>query len=475
MPDAPLVAITDHALERYAQRVPSRSGALDRRPELAGRVARAWARGRIEAGERGSVRVRDLERPGLVFVCRHDRPRGELVVISVWEEGGGAAVPRAFTDALERPRRGEAPVDVAVIGAGLLGCATALYLAETGLRVRVFERDEVAAGASGRNSGVIQHPLDAELVPLYRSSLAAHRELGAIADEPAGLLVLAADPEALAGAGGEFPELAPELLDEAALRALEPGLAPGLVGLRLATGHPARPGAVTEAFAERARAAGARISVGRAARPVVEGGRVVGVQAGSRRVPAERVLVAAGPWTPEVVDPTGAWRPIHPVWGATVALRLPEGPRHVVEEAGVEAIMTGGDRVASLFSLVTAPDGISVLGSTFTPERPDPERLAPELLARGERFVPALASARVLATRSCARPQARDGRPLLGPLDGVEGLHVAAGHGPWGISLGPASARLVADAMLAQAPIPPALAASRFGAPAEVLDCRPFP
>ena len=51
-----------------------------------------------------------------------------------------------------------------------------------------------------------------------------------------------------------------------------------------------------------------------------------------------------------------------------------------------------------------------------------------------------------------------DGRPLLGPLPGVEGLFVAAGHGPWGISLGPGSARLVADAVLGRPAIAPELA-----------------
>ena len=57
-----------------------------------------------------------------------------------------------------------------------------------------------------------------------------------------------------------------------------------------------------------------------------------------------------------------------------------------------------------------------------------------------------------------------DGRPLLGPLPGVDGLFVAAGHGPWGISLGPGSARLVADAVLGRpAVIAPELAAARFG------------
>jgi hypothetical protein len=100
-----LVAVTDHAAERYRQRV---RGTLDARTEVAGRVARAWAQGRVEPGERGAVRVRDLERPDLVYVCTLDRPRDELVVVSLWEEGEDPAVPRRFTDAVRERRRGVA-------------------------------------------------------------------------------------------------------------------------------------------------------------------------------------------------------------------------------------------------------------------------------------------------------------------------------------------------------------------------------
>lgn len=108
----PLVAVTDHAVERYRQRVPGRTGSLELRPEIAGRVASAWAAGRVDAepppgaaAQRGSVYVRDGT---LVFVCLHDRPRSELVVVTVWEEGEQAEVPRRYTDALKarRLRRG---------------------------------------------------------------------------------------------------------------------------------------------------------------------------------------------------------------------------------------------------------------------------------------------------------------------------------------------------------------------------------
>jgi hypothetical protein len=102
-----LVAVTDHAVERFRQRVGSRTGALDPRPEIVGRVARAWAAERWSetpppgaSGARGSVYVRDLVDRDLLFVCR--REAGELVVISLWEAGrvGTPRVPRRFTDAL---------------------------------------------------------------------------------------------------------------------------------------------------------------------------------------------------------------------------------------------------------------------------------------------------------------------------------------------------------------------------------------
>ena len=91
-------AVTDHAVERFRQRVPQRTGELDTRAEIIARVSRAWQAGRVSeepppgaTGERGSVYVRDLVDRDLLFVCRHDRPRGELVVVTLWEPGGSAA------------------------------------------------------------------------------------------------------------------------------------------------------------------------------------------------------------------------------------------------------------------------------------------------------------------------------------------------------------------------------------------------
>ena len=93
------VGVTDHAVERYLQRV---RGVLDPRPEIAGRVRAAWEAGRVSEGSRGAVHVHDLERPELVYVCLRDVPRNDLIVVTLWEEGDDPAVPRRFTDALRR-------------------------------------------------------------------------------------------------------------------------------------------------------------------------------------------------------------------------------------------------------------------------------------------------------------------------------------------------------------------------------------
>jgi hypothetical protein len=96
------IAVTDHAADRYRQRV---RGTLDARTDVAARVGAAWAAGRVEPGERGAVRVTDVRDRSLVFVCRHDVRGGELVVITLWEEGDVARVPRRYTDAIEERRR----------------------------------------------------------------------------------------------------------------------------------------------------------------------------------------------------------------------------------------------------------------------------------------------------------------------------------------------------------------------------------
>jgi glycine/D-amino acid oxidase-like deaminating enzyme len=364
--------------------------------------------------------------------------------------------------------------DVAIIGGGIIGTSAAAYLAEAGVSVVLFEQSEVGAGASGRNSGVLQHPYDPLLAALHAETLALYAELAATDDGfdlpagPAGLLLVSADDEAVEMAarsiGESTPELAPEIVPSGGLTQLEPAVAPGIAGCLLATGYPVVPAAATAAFARRAQRAGVELRIGSGpTRPALADGRARGVITPSgERVATGAVLLAAGPWTPGLVPAWASHPPIERTWGVVVAAQLPEPPRRVLEELGIDP---GGDTEPMSFSLVTA-GGTSSIGSTFLRQRPEPTELVERIMGRAARFVPTIADVRSISHRACARPVSFDGRPLIGRIPNVDGLFTCAGHGPWGMSTGPASARLVASVMLASgvsgASVPAGLEVARF-------------
>ena len=297
--------------------------------------------------------------------------------------------------------------------------------------------------------------------------------------KPAGILTLGHDGAALRAQALAIEEAHPDFgaafVDERALATLEPGLADGLSAVRLDIGFPVAPSAAAHAFAALAVARGADVRPGEDAAVELFGGIAAGVRTAAGMTPAGSVVVAAGPWSPAVVDPTGAWRPILPFWGVIVELELAvaaearaRGGRHRRRH---RARRRAGRRCGRRdgFSLVTA-GGRSSLGSTFLPFEPDPREYEPRLREGGARYLPAIAGAATRGLRACARPLALDGRPLVGEVPGIDGLFIAAGHGPWGISTGPASARHVAEIVLGKPdPRTPVVAAAtdaaRFGAP----------
>jgi D-hydroxyproline dehydrogenase subunit beta len=384
--------------------------------------------------------------------------------------------------------------DVAILGGGIVGTALAAQLAGRGATVTLYERTAIAAGASGRNSGVVWHPTDPTLAALYRESLVLYRALPdalaaalpadaperafGLAPEPAGILAVGRDADVVRGAARGFraahPDIPTEFVDGAALAALEPALAPGLSAVRMAIGFPVAPASATHAFAVLARVRGATLVQGVDATVARDGRTATGVVVDGVSRPAGALVVAAGPWTPALVDPSGSWRPIEPFWGVIVELELGHaGPRHVLEEAEVEDATAQGashEPEGSVgFSLVTA-DGRSSLGWTFLPTEPDPGDYEARLRDRGARYVPAIAGSPTRGLRACARPLSLDGRPLVGAVSGIERLFVAAGHGPWGISTGPASAAHVAAIVLGEpdprtAAVGAATDPARFGAP----------
>src|SRR5437879_7609530 len=66
--------------------------------------------------------------------------------------------------------------DVIVVGGGIVGASCAFELSRAGAQVTLIERDELAAGASGRNQGWLTEPSDPVNLPLYEPSLERYLE-----------------------------------------------------------------------------------------------------------------------------------------------------------------------------------------------------------------------------------------------------------------------------------------------------------
>jgi glycine/D-amino acid oxidase-like deaminating enzyme len=378
--------------------------------------------------------------------------------------------------------------DVVVVGAGILGCAVAAEVASQGASVLLAERDQIAAGASGRNHGLIFRPEDSELDELYRRSLDMYRELAAgspldvaLDHQPMGLLIVvteeaqwaAAEREALAAVEGG---IAIERLGPEGLREAEPALSEGhLGGFWIRDGIRLDPAALTLALAYAAREAGAEICCHTDVKQIlVRNGVVRGVATDRGTVWAGTVVVAAGPWTAKVVRsalPPGRELPIGGIRGWLLLTESRPGlMHHLVESAGWHLApggpgggqVTVGDHAEGrgarpdVGSLIQQNPGGHILlgGSRAGSLREDPQggEVTAEIARGGAALVPALSQIPLVASWSGVRPTSPDGRPLIGWIPDVEGLMVVSGHGGQGVTLGAASARLAAQLLLGETP-----------------------
>ena len=133
-------------------------------------------------------------------------------------------------------------------------------------------------------------------------------------------------------------------------------------------------------------------------------------------------------------DPADVWRHGPAAPRRRRARPHPRGRRRGRREpgsgrSGATAAAAEGDADPPSCSAWRAPAGTSTVGSTFLPTEPDTARISPLLLRRAAEYLPAVADAEVVGRRLCARPQSVDGRPFIGPMAGVDGLYVCAGHG----------------------------------------------
>lgn len=377
-----------------------------------------------------------------------------------------------------------APRDAVVVGGGIVGCATAYFLARGGLSVTLLEREHVAFGASGRNPGFIwlhgRNPGFALEIALASRRLYDDlvQELDAFEFRASGGLVFYLTPEQgrvieefVARRNRDGLEM--ETIEAADVRRLVPPIRQDVLGASYCPldAHMNTP-LFVRALAEGARRHGSDVREGIAADEVVfDGDRAVGVRTSDGLVEADVVVAAAGVWTRALLEsvgidlPTGAERlqvvattpiaeRIEPlVYGPLAAKQyelfrtLPSyADEYFVapyEEAGVELLELLAQRA----------DGSVLLGCPM--DYPTTLELAPTLegLAVTARAVvddfPGLRRANVDRVWAGLLPFTTDTLPIVDEVR--PGLYVAAGH-VYGNASGPMTGKLLASLVRGEEP-----------------------
>ncbi len=412
-----------------------------------------------------------------------------------------------------------AKTDAIVLGAGIVGTSIALHLVKRGLNVALLDRRAPGEETSYGNAGVIEgntlfpHAFPPGFMALLRVALkqapeanyhlsflpqiapwlwAYHRNTQAagrmkfaklmrplfaralpehealLAESNAerylrktGWLKLYRTEAAFAGTAQERAlatqlNLAHRVLDAAETRALEPALAPIFHCAIYWPGAASvsNPLAVTQAYAALFTNLGGTLFEGNA-RTLRRSGDVWRVNTSRGEIDARAAVVALGPWSPDVLAPLGIKLPLAVKRGYHWHFQ-PRGNAGLSRPV-VDAEL--GYCVAPMEQGLRITTGAEFARRDAAPTPWQFNRLLPE----ANKLFP-LGQPLELSPWLGSRPCFADSRPVIGRAPGQSDLWLAYGHAHWGLTLGPATGRLVAEMMTGATPFcdPTPYGAERF-------------
>ena len=374
-----------------------------------------------------------------------------------------------------------APCEVAVVGAGIVGVATAWELHERGVDVALLDRGEVSGATTGLGEGnVLCSDKDAgPELDLTVAGLRAYDELEERCGEEArirrkGALIVHRDPATWAAEPARLRRLGIEarLVEAAEARAMEPELTGAIEG---ASFFPrdlqCAPRAIARALAREL----PRVQTGVEVRGVdCDGGRVTALRTSAGALPCAAAVIAAGPWSRALAEGAGAPLPLEPRKGQLVRLRAAARDErficHKVVEAGYLASVASAEAALQVTTVLeTTWEGDVLVGSSRERRGFDvdvDDAVSEALLDRAAALMPGLRGLPIDAAWAGLRPWLPDHLPAIGPAGGVDGLWLNTGHEGAGVALGPVSGRLLAQLFAGEATVVDAapFAPDRFAA-----------
>ena len=352
--------------------------------------------------------------------------------------------------------------DVVVIGAGVIGCSIAYYLAREGIKVALLERESFGSGSSAHATGFISL-LGTEFTPgpSFQFGLESYREFPSLVaelEDATGMDLLYQRRPSLRLALEESEEqLIKDLMtwqqEHVAMRwitsddvhELEPRLTPSLIGA-VYEDESAQLDSyrLNLALAAGAEKKGTQTINRNVTGLLSEKHRITGVQTEQGDISCGTVVVAAGLWSPPFQRDLDFPIPVGALKGERLLLKYDGDPLQVLISSPKRGHM------------ISRLDGFLSVGSTggrdydqeqlyqgADMDRVPTETARVEIMQRAIDVFPDLENAALFEQLAGSRPLSPDRIPIIGPVPGKEGVVLATGHTTKGIHLGPSTAKAV--------------------------------
>jgi glycine/D-amino acid oxidase-like deaminating enzyme len=380
------------------------------------------------------------------------------------------------------------PESTLIVGAGIIGASTALYLAREGVAVTLVDRHHAGWGASGRNAGYISMITRSSGPQLDLAQL-SRRLYQLLADEiddfefqANGALVYYYDEQLPLIEGfvdrRKADGLPMEIVDGDRARELFPLLPDEVVGgIHSKSDCFVHPRKLVDALVAAAEKEGVKVVQANVVGLEVADGRCVGVRTDTGVLHADAVSVTAGSWTTELLAKAGLpFNILHMRMQMAETAPIEErfnvaayGPSLFHEYAFVRELPGYDDDIVlhplqhimpevGLLELVCQrADGRLWLGCPIEfVDGPDASP-NPTVAGMAQTFgvlgdhIPALQGIAVERTWGGIAPQTGDGLPVVSAVSKLPGLFVGSGHA-YGATVGPGSGRILADLILGRVP-----------------------
>ena len=374
---------------------------------------------------------------------------------------------RGRNDSTDRP----VETDVLVVGGGILGCATACYLAREGVEVVLIDREDVNSYASGRNAGSLHAQLQQvqarnqdpmwtryfdDALPLYILANKQWQELSQEVDcdieyRNCGGIMVAETDEQFALIRHKVRRerakgLRSRVLARDEVRAVAPYLSDNVIGAELCP-HEGKvnPALATPAVARAAERAGARLMRWTELRSLEGTNRGFTARTNRGPIQARRVVNAAGPWSDRVAAMVGL---TFPITRSPIHMNVTEPTAPLIGHL----VLHAGRRL----SMKQAANGNVLIGggwpARFVPGSDHPRVMRSSIegsLWVAQAVVPRVSQLRLLRTWTGVNLLV-DGKPLLGGVPRLPGYFNAITS--TGFTLGPICGRLTAEVMAGRKP-----------------------